>query len=350
MSADEASTLKDVELAEVKNDEIPSSSKEEIVSDDTMCFCVLCGREHEKQAFDGGYYIESLMEQHQQQPEEELKSPNSDERCVSWEIINRLFGGGSSESTSIEEMIQHHVETYYSDNHERLISNQTATESIKLRICDRLFEFIDKFGGFMIMTHIQNQVGDHLLITTDEEGNHEALNHNAEEHQQFSTNPEDTTALAVHGSNLKDDSQINDEENIIDMGGEDPATLDATNSELETDSEEMKEKKFMKLLNGFSDKLVGDISKEYFQKPSTKDFILDILKILLSFILILCVILIGAMAIMFIEQDNELKIYEEYKKELLNSTSTEYTLNNSTDNGNVTFDPFNPKWTFHFGR
>ncbi|EFC49658.1 outward-rectifier potassium channel [Naegleria gruberi] len=266
-----------------------------------------------------------------------MASPSS-LKSVSWDVIHQLFGNSTS-SGNIENMIQHYVELYFGDDAERR----------KLRICDRLFEFIDGYSEFvMFMNGVEHEqrVSELALAELDQDvmDNEQdvqftgEIGHNDEKQGEF---PQ------VSQEHLMGEHVIVDLVNSGTVSNEEEApTLDNTQSELDSDADEVKEKKFMKLLNGFSDKLMGDISKEYIQKPSLKDFAKDILKLLISFALIMAVIALGAMAVMFIEQDVEYKNYLAYKENLLNSTLDEYSFDNSTGNANVTIDPFNPKWTY----
>lgn len=279
-------------------------------------FCVLCGREHDREDFSGDYFIESPMSIFTSPPQHDVVVNNleseshqhdgnnvghtginsppmmMEEKSVSWGVIHQLFGG--NQQTNIENMIQHYVELYWEMP---LMMEQRR----KLRICDRLYEFIDGYSEFvMFMNNVEHQqvaggelnenLEDGQVDQQDGELNDEKQNENPQESQEQLMQEHVVVDLASPG---------------IISGEEEAPTLDNTQSELDSDADEVKEKKFMKLLNGFSDKLMGDISKEYIQKPSLKDFVKDVLKMILSFALIMSVIALGAMAVMFIEQDYE---------------------------------------------
>ncbi|KAL9649629.1 hypothetical protein ABK040_003306 [Willaertia magna] len=73
--------------------------------------------------------------------------------------------------------------------------------------------------------------------------------------------------------------------------------------------------KMINMFKKFSDKMIGDISKETIHIPKMKTFVIDFLKILIAFSLILILILLGALPTMFIEGN--------YEMEINNSTSVE---------------------------
>jgi len=261
-------------------------------------FCIICGEIHTTSDFEGQHFVQvdnPSFEETQQETHTDssmVSQEPTEESQSLLEVMMKVF-----EPTNFELLIANNLKAYQSINNEH---DGSVKNGLEFRVCDRMVNFVLK--SIKVEEVFSAQIPDQVPLLVDED-----------------------SSQCDNGEG-KDDS-------VIDIMPGDPASDLELMEEDQLDSEESNQRKFVKLFNNFSEKLIGNMSKEYVQKPTIKDFVTDLLKMLLSFGVIVLLILVGAIPIMFIEQDYEIQQYMTAN----NLTNLEFQLDNTQYNFTWTY-------------
>ncbi|KAG2393466.1 hypothetical protein C9374_006997 [Naegleria lovaniensis] len=237
-----------------------SSQTSEPSSEEEFSDCLVCKTFHPKKDFEKNFYI-SLPYLIDEQPSVVVDDSGRKEDTPDENARQQQHTELASDSTRL--LSWESLEKAFHPNIVEVILNNNIQTQSTFRVCDKMAEFMIVYSDLLSGEENDgNEIQDNVLAMENE----------------------------IHpGDNVNSETDI----------------------ELTSITEDSEEKSLVKLFNNFSDKLMGDITKEFIQKPSVKQVTIDIFKIVLSFMAMMSVILIGSIGIMFIEQSNELQIYME---------------------------------------